>query len=665
MNLLHNLPKRIAAVLAASALLLGSIIIGPAAQASNEGTVTVKVSLPSGVDPKGLGVRLFETYYDSTEDYWDFWDVPGVTAEALNSTTFKYSGVPAGRYTVVIFGAGIATQFLGNVSEPDASSNFVLTSGQNKTISFAAQAASGVEATTVSVPVNLPSGLEEGEYDVILLQEFTYFECLEEDEFGDCVEFDTEPIVYWDWAEYFGFERAGNRFNFIGVTPGEKFRAVVYGQNFAETYSGNTSDFDQAAEVTAVSGATTSFGLISPVAFPTGTLVVPIYTDNTIDQIYVTLYQISSNGLIRSELEYGSLTQEGSAVTFRHVPVGSRYIIELTYGYNDTTGTFKYLYSGNKTSWSSAAHFSISANKKTTLPALKLGKATTPAFLNRNFELPKISGIAKIGHTLTASSGTWDSTSPAISYQWLANGSPIQGATSKTIKLTAAQADKKISVKVTATDPGFVAGTATSAATGQVARLPLSATKAPTIAGKAAVGSKLTATAGGWSTQGVSVSYQWLANGKAINGATRNTLAVTPDLVGKAIAVKVAGAKQGHTLATALSRNTGKVAKAVSTVSGKLSKASIKKSKSTTIKVKVSTPGNPRPTGTIRVKVGKKTVKTTLKASHNGTAKITLKGSKLAKGKKQKVSVSFTPSGSTAKAATKSGVKHVGKLTVK
>ena len=68
--------------------------------------------------------------------------------------------------------------------------------------------------------------------------------------------------------------------------------------------------------------------------------------------------------------------------------------------------------------------------------------------------IPKITGTVKLGSTLSASSGSWDS-GTALTYQWLRNGSPITGAVAKTYKLNSADLNSLISVQVTGKKPGY------------------------------------------------------------------------------------------------------------------------------------------------------------------------------------------------------------------
>ena len=162
--------------------------------------------------------------------------------------------------------------------------------------------------------------------------------------------------------------------------------------------------------------------------------------------------------------------------------------------------------------------------------------------------LPTISGTVQVGETLTAETSGIDDAdgldNVSYSYQWLANGADIAGATSSSYTLVDADKGKAIKVKVSFRDDKNNPETLTSAATAAVEPRPNSpATGAPTISGTAQVGETLTvdtsdiADSDGMS--GAVFSYQWLANGADVAGATSDTYTPVADDVGKAIKVKV------------------------------------------------------------------------------------------------------------------------------
>ncbi|REJ08934.1 DUF1524 domain-containing protein [Microbacterium bovistercoris] len=82
-------------------------------------------------------------------------------------------------------------------------------------------------------------------------------------------------------------------------------------------------------------------------------------------------------------------------------------------------------------------------------------------------DTPRVSGTAVVGYTLTASPGTW-SAGTSFAYQWLAAGAPIAGANGSSLPLSSSMAGKRISVRVTGSNPGYVSTAVTSATTATV-----------------------------------------------------------------------------------------------------------------------------------------------------------------------------------------------------
>ena len=140
---------------------------------------------------------------------------------------------------------------------------------------------------------------------------------------------------------------------------------------------------------------------------------------------------------------------------------------------------------------------------------------------------PAITGTAQVGQTLTAdTSAIADEdglTNVVYSYQWMADGANIQGATGSSYTLTEVDKGKTIKVTVTFTDAEGNPETLTSDPTGEVAAKPNSpATGAPTITGTAQVGetlaSDVTTIADEDGLTKVSYSYQWMVDDANIQG---------------------------------------------------------------------------------------------------------------------------------------------------
>ncbi|MFD4762331.1 hypothetical protein ACFWOJ_26735 [Streptomyces sp. NPDC058439] len=164
----------------------------------------------------------------------------------------------------------------------------------------------------------------------------------------------------------------------------------------------------------------------------------------------------------------------------------------------------------------------------------------------KNSTPPAITGTAKVGERLTATTGTWTPAPASYAFQWNADGKPVSGATASTYTVPAALLGKKITVTVTARRTGTpdvrATSTAVTAAQGAAPR----ATTAPKITGTAKVGAKLTAASGSWTPSATSYAYQWKADGKAIKGATASTYTVPAALLGKKVTVTVTARRTGH-----------------------------------------------------------------------------------------------------------------------
>ncbi|MDG1371786.1 MAG: hypothetical protein P8Q48_16370 [Paracoccaceae bacterium] len=154
-----------------------------------------------------------------------------------------------------------------------------------------------------------------------------------------------------------------------------------------------------------------------------------------------------------------------------------------------------------------------------------------------------ISGTLTQGETLTAN--TTDLSDPdgltSLSYQWLRDGVAIEGATASTYFVTQGDVSSALSVTVSYTDGQGFDEAVTSAATDAVENLNDAPTGSVTIFGTLTQGETLTANTTYLSDpDGLgSLSYQWLRDGVAIEGATAATYFVTQYNVSSALSVAV------------------------------------------------------------------------------------------------------------------------------
>ena len=191
--------------------------------------------------------------------------------------------------------------------------------------------------------------------------------------------------------------------------------------------------------------------------------------------------------------------------------------------------------------------------------------AATSAVINMiptNSSVPTISGIAKVGQTLTATTGTWTHNPTSFTYQWKRAGTPISGATASTYVPVTGDVGNTLTVSVVAANSGGFSAPATSAATSAVAAaggVPAN-TVPPAISGTPQVGQTLTATNGTWTNSPASFTYQWKRAGTSIGGATASTYVPVSADVGNTLTVSVTATNGSGFSTPATSAATYKIA---------------------------------------------------------------------------------------------------------
>ncbi len=125
-----------------------------------------------------------------------------------------------------------------------------------------------------------------------------------------------------------------------------------------------------------------------------------------------------------------------------------------------------------------------------------------------------------VGSELTASVVDFVPRPDSYTYQWYANGSAISGQTGTKVLLSAAEAGKAITVRVTGKRSGFDDRTETSAPCGPVALMEMTTTTAPAITGTPSYGQTLGVDTGLWEPTPSSFTYQWRLDNAPIVGAT-------------------------------------------------------------------------------------------------------------------------------------------------
>jgi hypothetical protein len=156
-------------------------------------------------------------------------------------------------------------------------------------------------------------------------------------------------------------------------------------------------------------------------------------------------------------------------------------------------------------------------------------------------KVPAISGPHEVGARETCSEGALD---PGVkaSFTWLASGKSV--GTSATLTVPSSAFKKALACKVSVSDGGGPASTATSKSVTVLGAL--KATRQPTLSGPRAVGKTESVKPGTWSQKRVTFTYQWLLNGKTIKGATKSSLKLSKADKGKEISCRVTAHLKGY-----------------------------------------------------------------------------------------------------------------------
>ena len=187
--------------------------------------------------------------------------------------------------------------------------------------------------------------------------------------------------------------------------------------------------------------------------------------------------------------------------------------------------------------------------------------ATSPVIdiIPTNSAVPTISGTARVGQTLTATTGTWTHNPTSFTYQWNRAGGAISGATASSYVSVTGDIGTTLMVSVVATNTGGSSSPATSAPTSAVIDIIPANSSVPTISGTAQVGQTLTATTGTWTHNPTSFTYQWNRTGGAISGATASSYVPVTGDIGSTLTVSVVAMNTGGSSSPATSAATSAV----------------------------------------------------------------------------------------------------------
>lgn len=242
----------------------------------------------------------------------------------------------------------------------------------------------------------------------------------------------------------------------------------------------------------------------------------------------------------------------------------------------------------------------------------------------RNTSRPTTGGTApRIGVPMTATPGEWTRTEGVTwRYQWYMNGTAIDAGKQAAYTPSPGTLGKRLTVKATAVHEGDVVASATSTATSAVARGTIEVVSPPTLAAARypVVGDRIGRDLGYWKPSGLTWSYQWLRDGKAISGQRGSTYLLQSADWGKKVSLRVTAARTGYTTQTRTTNaEVVKRAPSMSNTTTVLGGGKVK------LTAKVVVVGTSRPSGSVAVleddvKIG------TIASLTNGVGSLTVSG---------------------------------------
>lgn len=217
--------------------------------------------------------------------------------------------------------------------------------------------------------------------------------------------------------------------------------------------------------------------------------------------------------------------------------------------------SYRWYVDGKKVSGATGATYTPSVNQIGQTITVKVvstkagaATATSPASAGVQVSLatlgltptPQLSGDASYGGLVSVDAGTWDD-GVSLSYQWYLNGTPVANGTDYEPGL--GDIGGELYVEVTATKSGYATVVMTSQAV-EIGAATQTLTPTPVIGGTPTFGGTMTADAGTWD-DGVSVAYQWFADGVLIADAVTSSYTPSADQVGVKFTVQVTATKDG------------------------------------------------------------------------------------------------------------------------
>ena len=176
-------------------------------------------------------------------------------------------------------------------------------------------------------------------------------------------------------------------------------------------------------------------------------------------------------------------------------------------------------------------------------------------------EAPVVKGEPRVGSPLRATTGRFRPRVDAKTFQWLADGTAVPGATRATYTPAPADVGERLALSVTATRKGTAPLTVTSPASPAVRRGRIERSGAPVVTGDPVVDGTLELTAPTFTPAPGRTEISWWADGEAIEGEDGPSLQLDQALEGADIEAHVDAFARGYVPRRTSSKTVGPVAK--------------------------------------------------------------------------------------------------------
>jgi len=153
----------------------------------------------------------------------------------------------------------------------------------------------------------------------------------------------------------------------------------------------------------------------------------------------------------------------------------------------------------------------------------------------------------EVGSEVTVTATGWDPQPARVKYQWLADGTPIDGATWRSLAVTQDLVGARLSTRVTGSRPGYEPVAAVSGETGPVRETGTAIENdvAPELSGYVRVGRRTSVSTGSWTPSDVTLTYQWSVAGNEVGGANSSDFTPRAEDLGDKLKVAVTASRPG------------------------------------------------------------------------------------------------------------------------